>query len=151
MKQKVEEQKIPTFPVVMEHQIPLNRIADMICCGMEGGIGYWSVITGYVKPPALTWTMSRMDRMGGHTALGDDVFKHIDYPLNEGGAVKLQETEDGGNHPIHHFNLEKIRKGLRVMAEKYPRHFHNFLEENDDAETGDVFIQCCLFGEIVYG
>jgi len=37
------------------------------------------------------------------------------------------------------------------MAEKYPRHFHNFLEENDDAETGDVFIQCCLFGEIVYG
>jgi len=147
MKQKVEKQQIPTFPVTIEHQIPLNRIADLICCGMEGGIGYWSVITGYVKPPALTWTMDGMDDDDPNPT----VFKHIDYPINEGGAVKLQETEDGGNHPTHHFNLEKIRKGLRVMAEKYPRHFHNFLEENDDAETGDVFIQCCLFGEIVYG
>jgi len=37
------------------------------------------------------------------------------------------------------------------MAEKYPRHFANFAQEAEDAETGDVFIQCCVLGEIVYG
>jgi hypothetical protein len=25
------------------------------------------------------------------------------------------------------------------------------LNENDDADTGDVFLQLCLFGEVVYG
>jgi len=25
------------------------------------------------------------------------------------------------------------------------------LSDNDDDGTGDVFLQCCLFGEIVYG
>ena len=28
--------------------------------------------------------------------------------------------------------------GLQVMADKYPRQFHDFLIENDDAETGDI-------------
>lgn len=37
------------------------------------------------------------------------------------------------------------------MAEKWPRHFGNFISENEDAETGDVFIQLALLGDIVYG
>jgi hypothetical protein len=44
-----------------------------------------------------------------------------------------------------------MAKGLQVMAEKYPVHFNNFDSDNFDAETGDVFLQCSLFGEIVYG
>ena len=145
MTQKIEKKQIPTFPVTLEHQIPLDRIASLICTAMEGGIGYWSQIIGYDTPPELTWTMDGMD--------GDDpnptVFKHIDYPINKGGAVKLRDLEDDGK--VYRFNLPKIQKGLRVMAEKYPRHFQNFIDENFDAETGDVFVQCCLFGEIVYG
>jgi hypothetical protein len=46
--------------------------------------------------------------------------------------------------------MAAIKSGLKVMAEKYPHHWQDFVSENDDAITGDVFLQCCLFGEIVY-
>jgi len=38
-----------------------------------------------------------------------------------------------------------------VMAKKEPRHFADFLKEDYDETTGDVFLQCCLFGEVIYG
>jgi hypothetical protein len=47
-------------------------------------------------------------------------------------------------------DMAAIKNGLKVMAEKYPHHWQDFVSENDDAITGDVFLQCCLFGEIVY-
>ena len=31
------------------------------------------------------------------------------------------------------------------------RHFTALIEEDDDCETADVFIQAAVFGEIVYG
>lgn len=47
-------------------------------------------------------------------------------------------------------NLKTIQRGLEVMAKKYPHHFNN-LSENQDGITADVFVQCCVFGDTVYG
>ena len=44
-----------------------------------------------------------------------------------------------------------IEKGLKVFAEKSPYQFGEWLLDNDDSITGDVFLQCCLFGEVKYG
>jgi hypothetical protein len=44
-----------------------------------------------------------------------------------------------------------LREGLVVMAEKHARHFADLVNENSDAITADVLLQCCLFKEIVYG
>ena len=51
----------------------------------------------------------------------------------------------------HELTGEKIRAALKVIAEKYPHHLSSITEDNADCETGDVIIQCALFGEIVYG
>ena len=32
-----------------------------------------------------------------------------------------------------------------------PRHLADFMSESDDASTGDVFLQLCIFGSVVYG
>lgn len=45
----------------------------------------------------------------------------------------------------------KIVAGLKVMAEKFPHHYRNLIIDNADAETGDVLIQCALFGDIIFG
>ncbi len=37
------------------------------------------------------------------------------------------------------------------MRDKYPKHFGDALAHNDDAYTGDTFIQCALFGEAIFG
>jgi len=123
-------------------RVPLRRIADLLSCGFEGGVGYWCQIVGYTEPakPRSIW--------------GDDqVFRHIDYPLCKGGAVLCQVVEDETGEEVETLTLDRaaVDRGLRIMAEKYPRHWADFRKENEDAITGDVFIQCALLGEVVYG
>ncbi len=52
---------------------------------------------------------------------------------------------------IYFVTDKDFAKGFEVMAEKYPWHFNNFMNDNEDAETADVWFQCIVFGEIVYG
>jgi len=64
---------------------------------------------------------------------------------------QITETEHESGAPIVHFlNLDKIKKGLRIFAKKYPTHFSDFLTGNYDQDTGDVFLQTCLFGIMKY-
>lgn len=62
-----------------------------------------------------------------------------------------EKDESGKPIPYAVVTAEGIKKGLQVMASKYPRHFADLVSENGDADTGDVLFQCCAFGEIVYG
>jgi len=71
-------------------------------------------------------------------------------PTTPGCALFIKDIEDDDGAE-YRLDLEAIRKGLRVMADKFPKHFGDVLDENDDAETGDVFLQCCLFGDVIYG
>jgi hypothetical protein len=65
----------------------------------------------------------------------------------------------GCQRPEGHLPLCRLRTGKesREMIDEAtaiflaPRHFADVLNENDDAGTGDVFLQCCLFGEIIFG
>ncbi len=63
--------------------------------------------------------------------------------------LKLEDFED--LEAKYTLTLAKIKKGLKVMAEKYPKHFASILQEDTDADTADVLLQCSLLGEIVYG
>lgn len=126
----------------MELLFEKRRVSDLLICALEGGSNYWYQIEEYVEPPVIE----------RHTGL-DGVFKHADYPLTEGGAIIISDAR-----AAHPENVKKVRldwpaicEGLAVMSRRYPRHFGHWLSEDDDADTGDVFLQCCLFGEAVYG
>lgn len=47
--------------------------------------------------------------------------------------------------------LKDVRKGLRLMKKLYPHHYADLVTENDDLETGDVWLQLAVFGELIYG
>lgn len=129
-----------TVKVMKTDQVDEQRVADLLCNAFEGGIDYWCRIVGYRKPEVIfKWEMFGDE---------DTVYRYVQYPMSEGGAVMLCDVED----PSDKWELtrEKVEQGLNVMATKYPRHYKNWMEENDDAETGDVFVQCALFGELVY-
>ena len=51
----------------------------------------------------------------------------------------------------HHITIEDVRKGLELMRDQYPRHYADLVEEQDDAITGDVWLQLATFGELIYG
>jgi hypothetical protein len=128
-----------TLSVSVKHEVSLENISNLLCSAFEGGSNYWYVINEFVEPKALTF---RTDK--------DQVYRHLDYPLNEGGAVIVGDMEDT-DAEAKTLDLKAIQKGLKIMAEKYPRHMSDFVNDNDDAITGDVFLQCCLFGEVIYG
>ena len=60
---------------------------------------------------------------------------------------EITDDEDGKKHFL---TLEKIKKGLSVMANKYPHHLRDIISDNTDSITADVLVQCSLFGEIQY-
>jgi hypothetical protein len=129
--------------VTVPIEITLEKVSNLLCAGMEGGINYWAMIDDYIEPETV-W----------HGKGASDTFRHIDYPLSDGGAVIILECGDDCDEddaPKHRLDLAAIRRGLEVMAREAPQHFADFLNDNDDADTGDVFVQCCLLGEIRYG
>jgi hypothetical protein len=134
-------------------EIEEKRMADLLVSGMEfrNGIGLWGEIVKLKKPSKMIF---RFDK--------EQVFKHLDYPMNPGGYVEIMEHDDGsrdgsrvlsGKKPAgkrHRLTRQALLRGLRVMAQKYPKHFADALTEDDDINTSDVFIQCALFGEVRY-
>jgi len=37
------------------------------------------------------------------------------------------------------------------MAKDHALDFGNFMNKDYDATTGDIFLQCIMFGEVIYG
>ena len=66
-------------------------------------------------------------------------------------ALDEAETNEERTEATHKITLDNVKKGLELMRDQYPRHYADLMEENDDAITGDVFLQLAVFGELIYG
>lgn len=127
-----------SFKVETVVEIPIDRVADLICNGVETGYSsHWFGDVEYIegKPEDLI-------EVGGYN-------KYVTYPLSPGYELHITDAEDG--EEVYVLNLEKIEKGLKLMASNHRNFFNDFINENDDAETADVFLQLACLGEIVFG
>ncbi len=124
-------------------ELSYEAISILICTAIEGGSNYWYRIFGYVEPLECKF---RCD------IFKDDEEPHriYDYPLNEGGAVIIGDAEAGAGE-AKRLQLSTIKRGLTLMAEKYPNHFQRVVDETYDADDADVFLQLSLFNEVVFG
>jgi hypothetical protein len=125
-----------TTKVTAVTKIPDQRIEDLLCNAFEGGSNYWYIIKKFNYPPG-------QDKK----SLGIE-FAHIQLPLR-GGSLTVGDIE--GDEPDKILDRAAIVKGLELMAEKYPKHYSDFLTENDDAITGDVFLQLAVYGDVIFG
>ena len=124
------------FTMTKHYKITKDRIFDLLTCAFEGGSNYWYCINKYVYPEGKTRK--------------DYEFPYLQLPLDPDGGVLIDSFEDK-EHSGKLLTLNRIGKGLRIMAEKEQQHFEDFINENEDAVTGDVFLQLCLFEEVIYG
>lgn len=123
-------------------EISANQIAGLLCTAIEGGVYYWaqcSLASSYrnAKPANLS-----SEDFGEWANFPQYCITHPDYKLS------IYDYEEDKRYNL---TLPKLKKGLKIMAKKFPRHFNNFINENEDAITGDVFLQCCIFGDVIYG
>ncbi len=108
----------------------IERLKDLLCCAFEGGTNYW---------------IDRVETPPMHKRPLEMEFWH-EAPIYDLALIIHHDRDQ-----VATLNGHALLRGLTVLKQKYPRHWHNFEIENEDAETGDVFVQCCIFGEIIYG
>lgn len=124
------------------------ELAGLLCCAFEGGTGYWCRINDFICPEGTK--KSDFYEGGTLSAIEGEYFHWCEtVPLCDGGALILEDQENGKGDE-YRLDRRMIQRGLEVMAEKYPQHFVD-ITSGADAITGDVFLQCALFGEIIYG
>jgi hypothetical protein len=132
--------------------IPDKALKGLLCDAFEGGSNYWYTNLAPMFPRGLSM---RDFQEGGKAQDPQEYWYWAELlPLTKGGAVTLQIQDEGGQTLAgrpHRIDRAKILKGLKIFQRDYPKHFADFLSENDDATTGDVFLQCCVFGEVIYG
>lgn len=112
-----------------------ERVQDILTSAFEGGSNYWYMIDKFIYPEGQT-----------KESLGI-TFQHVELPF-KGGALMISSD---GDMPVAKLDLDAITKGLQILAEKYPLHWADIINHNDDADTGDALLQCALFGEIIFG
>lgn len=117
-----------------------QAISDLLCSAFEGGSNYWYRIEKYVYPPGK--------------GRKDVEFPHIEVPSMQGGAL-LISADDHWNpkdkRGLWRLDPEALERGWNIMVEKHPRHYADAMEGTGDAATGDVFLQLCLFGDLIFG
>lgn len=133
---------LQSFQVITTANVSFRNVAYLLCSAFEGGSNYWAEIKSTQKPKAFSFLLD--SDIGGENPKPS----LVDYPLN-GGSITFQDSE--GDMPDSVLDFEAIKRGLQVMANDHPTHWHDFLNENDDATTADVFLQCCIYGEIIFG
>lgn len=151
----------PRFEVQIE--VPFSRVADLLTCAFEGGSGYWIETVKKRKP--VQWNFHSSPELGRKPGDPPSVYL-CDYPFNPGGKLifMINEPFDNAGTTEYTLDFKKVEAGLKTFLKGegwgknedgtpkiVRRHAENFLKDNEDAETGDVFLQICLFGEVIFG
>lgn len=119
--------------------ISYETIADLLCSAFEGGSNYWYTIADIIEPLDCHKFKDSYD----------EYFPHMHAPLSSSGKILIYA--EGDQSKTYILNLNSLKRGLKILAKKYPHHFNKVAAESGDADTADAFLQCCLFGDIIYG
>ena len=111
------------FSVISKTDHDSKRIVDLLVCGFEGDVSTWGDIS--LESGSSFYSIEEEDWL----------IKVVDMFTKESYGLRI----------------ENLKSGLQIMADKFNWHYEDFVNHNEDAITGSVFIQCCLFGDIIYG
>ena len=73
-----------------------------------------------------------------------------DCLFTDGGYWTVIDNEGQLDEPKK-ITQADIKSGWQIFKTKYEGHFNDAIEENDDAITADVFLQCVIFGDCIFG
>jgi hypothetical protein len=133
--------------IVVKMEVPVEEIRSLLVGAFESGYPTWFTLKDYKLPEGTTQNDFKTGKHSVKTSHGNWCVAYV-LPFVEGGGLVIEDKEDDKEYIL---DLPKIQSGLQMMAIKAPLHFANFISENNDIETSDVFLQMCIFGELIYG
>jgi len=125
----------------MEIVVPIKtqRIVDLLCTAIESGVGYWVTEITQIKGKDAV----EKPWYSCPTIFDDELVLKVVYDD--------PDKEEGNGAASKEITMKDIHKGFEIMAVKESGHFADFINENEDATTADVWWQCVVLGETVYG
>lgn len=123
--------------VPFQMSVKLDYLTNALIGAFEGGSTYW---------------LREVDYLTDKAPFAAPAYAEATF-WQQGGRVKLfyDDPEDEESRAEFEMGLPEMTKGVEVMASKFAGHFGDLISENDDAITHDVFIQCVIFGDVIYG
>ena len=113
---------------------------NLLTSALEGGSNYW-----YLLGDDATNIIDKHFPATKDTCFVDRMWAAIKAGL----SIPIRDIEE--DEKIGEISLASIEKGEQLLADHLPNHLADILNENDDANTGDVWFQYCSLGELVYG
>lgn len=138
--QKLIDQQQPIDDAIAAMRVPVNvfvtadKLQSALVSAFEGGSNYW------------------IDRVEREVEPSRPCVYHSDVPFF-GGALRIVVAGEYRDEPkeIKLLTLETLQAAVALLAEKWPHHAADLLGDSGDATTGDVLIQCAIFGDIIFG
>lgn len=114
----------------------VNDILELLTGAWEGGSNYW---------------IESVEMKGSYDLEQRPNKYYPSYALAPfiGGELAIH-VRTGLTTEKHVLNLDNIEQGIKLIRVKEPNHYANWVRQDDDAETSDVFLQLCLFKSIRY-
>jgi hypothetical protein len=146
------DEKLIFATITMQHDVPKKDVQNLLVGLFENNYSPW---LREIKSKNLAEGFTFTDfRQNGRMQDSKDYYHWSQIiPVTEGCSLTLSVDDpdsDSGGEKDFVLDIEAIRRGLQVMATKYRKHWNDFVDENDDANTADIFGQCCVYGEYIY-
>ena len=93
---------------------------------------------------ASTWFDNKYPDKAENTCIEDKVWQYLE------NGHEIEGHDYYPNRPIT-LTWAMIKEGTRKFVMDFSSHYQDFLSENNDAVTADVWLQCVCLGDVVYG
>ena len=115
-------------------QVDAQKIADQMVAAIEGGSNYW---LNAFTPKGNTRQLAKEKPWYACPDVWSGDFE-VECEIDGEEEKKILRPAD-------------LQEGINILAQKYPEHMADVMDETGDAGTGDVLLQCALLKDIVYG
>jgi hypothetical protein len=134
--------------IKVEYTIDYDAFESLIITALEGGINYWGGIS-WATVDAIKIHSERNGYIGEPFSVR---FAKFVWDDNVALIVDVEQDcdEDCEEEIIGKIDLRSIKKGWQIFSQQ-THHFNDFLNDDADAITADVWFQCCSLGDVVYG
>ena len=124
----------------------------------EGGINYWANYYSVQPSHKLSDVSDKHKKKYhnqiyySHTGGLNPYYSYLPVIADEDYFVAFKDVDgdNGIKGKIYKLTKKSLQRGLDIIKSKYPRDYKDLKDENYDADTADILVQCSLFGEIVY-
>lgn len=145
----IRRDSVIEFPATVEVEINWDHVANAMVSVVEGGYSPWF---GRLDEDQTDETSVRLR---AELIAAGKIWWCEGVYYDQGGKLVLcydrPEDDEGTFEGKMTVGQAEFKAGFAKMAKEAPRHFGDFVAENGDAITDDVFVQMVLFGDIIYG